>query len=102
MTHQNGQTRALSLAERKLVQDEIKREYARFKQKAKREPTKAERKQIVAIGFAMARKQNSRIPAAPGVAANSRQTAGVDRQLTALAQRVNGNAYIMLLNGQYV
>src|SRR3990167_9563035 len=70
MSHQNGQTKTLSLAERKLVQDEIRREYGRFKQKARREPTVAERKQIVAIGFAMARRKNGRIPAAPGIAAN--------------------------------
>jgi hypothetical protein len=55
---------SLSLGQRKLVQKEIAREFRAWRKKLRREPTEDERRQIIRIGFEIARRKNKRIPAA--------------------------------------
>jgi len=54
--------KALTLQQRKLVGDEIAKEFRKWKRR-KGEPTAKQRQQIVAIGFSKARAKDSKIPA---------------------------------------
>jgi hypothetical protein len=59
--NENG---SLTLPQRKLVQKEIATEYRAWKKKLRRDPDENERRQIIAVGFEIARRKNKRIPAA--------------------------------------
>ncbi len=52
----------MGLAQRKRVSAEIAREYRAWKAKKGREPSEAERRQIIAIGFSRARAKDPRVP----------------------------------------
>lgn len=59
--------KALTLRQRRLVSREIARQYRKWRKALRREPTEAERRQIIAIGFSIARKK---MPSIPEYAAN--------------------------------
>jgi hypothetical protein len=64
----------LTLRERQRVSKEIAAEYRKWRKKLRREPTEAERRQIVAIGFSKARKKYPRIPKGAGNSAEANPT----------------------------
>jgi hypothetical protein len=63
-TYRNNGDGELTLRQRRLVSSEVAREFRAWRRK-KGEPTEAERQQIIAIGFAKARRKMPSIPASP-------------------------------------